>query len=438
MQVPRVAQVGRDDGDVDAAAVHLAKVAPPQRLPPDVIVVHVAKEELHEHRGERRAVGERRRARLRPEPGRQVVLPDVVRPAAVLTVGQRVALIGGQAVEVRGGGLVVADLHHPPVGRGTLLLDVTHSNGGGPLAAPPPARLELRLLRRDQGAQGLNHATLPRADPPRRSPEEAARAYAEAMTPEDIAKLPAADLTSEQAQAQADAEQLTLHLAPGTKTGYRGINVQKKSATHPFSAVLHSEGTSRHLGCFATKEEAALAYARAYAQKPPPPPPPVNEPDERATLQAMTAEEAEAAAAEEGLTLQHAATQTGFKGVWTRRKSKVRPFAAEFRTRKLGSFATAEAAALAFSRAEAHHKAQPCGTGRLCTCALPWLLPAAVDEPQDEDAQEDGAQPPVLMLPPPPLMQLPQVEVTVVAVVATPVACEGDVVGAAHDGSVAG
>jgi len=207
---------------------------------------------------------------------------------------------------------------------------------------------------------------------------EAAHASVDAMTDEDATRLGAApplrddglsvEAAAEAAEAQAQQLQLTLEEAPGTKSGYRGVAVQKKSASHPFTAVIYKDGKARHLGCFRTKQEAALAYSRALADKR------EGRPEADAVEEReLTAEEAEAFAEDEGLALCRASTQTGFKGVWHRKRSKSRPYAAEFRTRKLGGFATPEAAALAYARAAAYHETNPCGTGKGCFCVFPWL-----------------------------------------------------------------
>ena len=104
------------------------------------------------------------------------------------------------------------------------------------------------------------------------------------------------------------------------------------------------------MGDFATAEEAALAVARflgpegvAAALAPP-----------AAEPAPMTAEEAHAAAAAEGLTLVRAENPTGFKGVSSPAAPPSKPFKAQLwrggRTESLGVFATAEEAALAVAR----------------------------------------------------------------------------------------
>jgi len=59
-------------------------------------------------------------------------------------------------------------------------------------------------------------------------------------------------------------EGLTLRLAPGSKTGYRGVKHAKGAGRlrRPFEAQLTVDRRKKYLGHFSTAEEAALAYAR--------------------------------------------------------------------------------------------------------------------------------------------------------------------------------
>lgn len=208
--------------------------------------------------------------------------------------------------------------------------------------------------------------------------EEAARAYARAMEPADVAKLLYQEtgarmckMTAEEAQACAEAEGLTLHAAPGTKSGYRGVGVQK-SVVHPYMAIVQVNSKAQNLGCFATPEQAALVYARHVATLRGPAAASGSSSRRPAGPRACDVAQL---ARDEGLTLHIAPkTQTGFKGVWkSQRATLTRPFRAEFRCRKLGSYDSAEAAALEYARAAAFHQAQPCAPGRTCTCLFPWL-----------------------------------------------------------------
>lgn len=51
--------------------------------------------------------------------------------------------------------------------------------------------------------------------------------------------------------------------SPGNKCGYRGVSIDRKLNGKPFLASIQVNGRSRHLGCFATAEEAAAAYDTA-------------------------------------------------------------------------------------------------------------------------------------------------------------------------------
>ena len=106
---------------------------------------------------------------------------------------------------------------------------VTHGRGGKPLAKPrPPTRREKAAATR--GAKHLNSS-------------------------ETHAALSAPAPTAAEAAAQALAEGLTL-VRSSTHTGYK--NVTLNGGVKPYQ----SRKGKKHLGCFVTAEEAALAYAR--------------------------------------------------------------------------------------------------------------------------------------------------------------------------------
>jgi hypothetical protein len=178
--------------------------------------------------------------------------------------------------------------------------------------------------------------------------EEAALAVARFLGPEGVTAALAPEptpMTAAEAHAAAAAEGLSLVPADGP-TGFKGVS-RSGTAAKPFAARLWHGWHHKHLGCFATAEEAALAVARclgpegvAAALAPEPTP--------------MTAAEAHAAAAAEGLTLLRAENVTGFKGVSRAGRSASKPFQAmqkhDGRDKHLGNFATAEEAALAVAR----------------------------------------------------------------------------------------
>jgi hypothetical protein len=153
-------------------------------------------------------------------------------------------------------------------------------------------------------------------------------------------------LTADEARAAAAAEGLELVLSSSSNTGFKGCYVSGKK----YWAAHHENGTKLYLGTFATAEEAALGYARSIGA-------------ERAAAEAagarregqwlLSADEARAAAASEGLNLVlSSSTNSGFEGVC---KLKTGKYSARVKENgkmlHLGSsFATAEVAALCCAR----------------------------------------------------------------------------------------
>ena len=186
--------------------------------------------------------------------------------------------------------------------------------------------------------------------------EEAALAVARFLGPAGVAAVLAppapepAPMTAADAHAAAAEEGLAL-LRAENAAGFKGVSRTGGSASKPFQAQLMLGGRTNYLGYFATAEEAALAVARflgpeGVAAELAPPAPPAPEPT-------MTAAEAHATAAAEGLALLRADNPTGFKFVGHIDKAS-KPFKARVwqkrRNSHLGSFATAEQAALAVAR----------------------------------------------------------------------------------------
>ena len=104
--------------------------------------------------------------------------------------------------------------------------------------------------------------------------EEASLAYARALgvdgvkahsgQPSRPPKQPT--MTAEQALAQAEQEGLELERSESSTTGFKGVSHHLSSSkVKPYQARLMRGGKTRHLGNFATAEEAALAHARALA-----------------------------------------------------------------------------------------------------------------------------------------------------------------------------
>ena len=145
---------------------------------------------------------------------------------------------------------------------------------------------------------------------------------------------------------QAQAETL---LKADNKTGYfHGVHLAHPGEPKPYQAQVERGGNLVHLGHFATAEEAALCVARSpegqeavkRAAAPPPAPP-------------LTSEEARLQALAEGLTLLKADSTTGYFGV-SHQHGRPKPYLAQVRRggnqESLGSFATAEEAALCVAR----------------------------------------------------------------------------------------
>ena len=172
-----------------------------------------------------------------------------------------------------------------------------------------------------------------------RSPEGQAAAERASAAP------PPAPLTSEEVRQQAEAEGLTL-LKADNKTGYYGVHHHKPGTAKPYQAQLKRGGNRVSLGTFATAEEAALCIARS---------PEGQEAAKRAAAAPpLTSEEAQQQARAEGLTLLKADNAAGYFGVHLHNPGQPKPYQARVRRGgnkvHLGSFATAEEAALSIAR----------------------------------------------------------------------------------------
>jgi myo-inositol-hexaphosphate 3-phosphohydrolase len=145
--------------------------------------------------------------------------------------------------------------------------------------------------------------------------------------------------------SQADAEGLTLLKADNT-TGYFGVALRSPGRPKPYHAQVRRGGKMVYLGCFATAEEAALCVART---------PEGQAAAKKAAAPPLTSEEARQQAQAEGLTLLKADSTTGYCGVIHHPEvGKPKPYQARMRRGGkqvyLGSFATAEEAALCVAR----------------------------------------------------------------------------------------
>ena len=149
-------------------------------------------------------------------------------------------------------------------------------------------------------------------------------------------------MSSEEAQQQAQAERLTL-LAAKSTTGYAVLHSQP-GRPKPWQAQVRRGGKLVHLGTFASTEEAALCVARS----------PEGQAVAAKRAAALTSEEARQQAQVEGLTLRAARNTAGYFGVILANPGRPKPFQVQMRRGSkllhLGSFATAEEAALCVAR----------------------------------------------------------------------------------------
>jgi hypothetical protein len=183
------------------------------------------------------------------------------------------------------------------------------------------------------------------------TPEEAALCYARHVR----AKRAAAEvalargagpqpLTPDEARAAAAAEGLELVPSSSCASGFKGV-VKNQGGYKVQSCENRKQ---RHLGMFATPEEAALCYARFIGA--------VRAAAEAAEArgkgpQPLTANEARAAAAAEGLELvPSSSSETGFKSVYKSGAKYEASFNDTRKKRYLGMFATPEEAALCYAR----------------------------------------------------------------------------------------
>ena len=180
---------------------------------------------------------------------------------------------------------------------------------------------------------------------------------------EDTAAIMAiAGMSEEEVDRVAAAEGLRLVVA-ATTGGYKGVKKDKHCPSRPYNAQIKKDGHCRSLGYFATAKEAALAYARAKGPK-------GEVADALAAGQAaigaaaaLEETEEDRLAHAEGLTLLREDTPGGYKGVrfCGEKKRRAKPYEAriwrEGKTKTLGRFATAKAAALCYARAKAAQNA---------------------------------------------------------------------------------
>jgi len=161
-----------------------------------------------------------------------------------------------------------------------------------------------------------------------------------------VGKDASANMTLEEAEDAAAREGLVLVPSRKNRTGYKGL---KQFAGRYEAAAWEEGGTRTYIGSYASKHKAALEYARWIG--------PQNAKREAAAVEAqaasanMTLEEAEDAAAREGLVLVPSRTNpTGYKGV-TEKDGRYKANRKEEGTMTfIGSYASKHKAALEYAR----------------------------------------------------------------------------------------
>eukprot|EP00964_Phaeocystis_antarctica_P139174 scaffold103896_cov36-Phaeocystis_antarctica.AAC.1 len=147
-------------------------------------------------------------------------------------------------------------------------------------------------------------------------------------------------------QQQAQAEGLVLRVADNT-TGYFGVCLANPGYPKPYHAREKRGGKTVSLGSFATAEEAALCVSRSPEGR-------VVAAQKAAAAPPLTSEEARQQAQAEGLTLLVSKNNTGYCGVRLEKPGQPKPYGARVKRDgkdvRLGSFATAEEAALCVAR----------------------------------------------------------------------------------------
>ena len=176
--------------------------------------------------------------------------------------------------------------------------------------------------------------------------EEAALCVARTPEGQEAATRPSAapPLTSEEARQQAEADGLTLRVA-GNRAGYYGVSISYPCLPKPYQARVRRGGKQVGLGFFATAEEAALCFARS---------PEGQAAAKKAAMTPLTKDEALEQARAEGLELRVTGNKAGYFGVCHTNPGQPKPYQARLKRGgkllRLGSFATAEEAALCVAR----------------------------------------------------------------------------------------
>ena len=132
------------------------------------------------------------------------------------------------------------------------------------------------------------------------------------------------------------------------------MSLVKPGQPKPYQAAVRRGGKTVFLGCFATAEEAALCVARTPEGQ-------AAAAERAAAAVPLTRKEARQQARAEGLTLRVAENKTGYFGVHLAKPGQRKPYQAQVtgggKKVGLGSFATAEEAALCVARSEGRQQA---------------------------------------------------------------------------------
>ena len=218
---------------------------------------------------------------------------------------------------------------------------------------PSPGALNTRRVRREERAAA--RAVRLHQE---RAALEARRAQLQAMRLQDLvifwdetreereaareAVLVAAQLLSEAPSQLVSEARLLVNDSTSGNFGVRHIPSKSK----PYQAQVRRGGKMVSLGTFVTAEEAALCVARAPEGK--------AAAEKVAAAQPLTGEEARRQAQVEGLTLLVSDNTAGFYGVKLAKPGQPKPYQAQLsrggKLVSLGSFATAEEAALCVAR----------------------------------------------------------------------------------------
>ena len=179
-------------------------------------------------------------------------------------------------------------------------------------------------------------------------------------------------------RSRAEAEGLT-RLEAENKAGYFGVR-HHPGRPNPYEAQVRRGGKKVCLGSFATAEEAALCVARS---------PEGRAAAKKAAAAPLTGEQVRQQAEAQGLTLLKADTKARYFGVNLNKPGQPKPFAAQVshggKRVHLGSFATAEEAALAVARSP---EGQVAAVKSVLATMVNEELPALLAEGLTNDSEE--------------------------------------------------